>query len=179
MRPNWSHSRALNHSCFDRSATQTVPTVSFKGQAWQYRVLPLGLSLSSHAFTKVVEGARTPLRLAYLGPIQRAVVLKIFVGASGQLGKEQALSFAENLFSRVELDSVSMTACLTDEHAQAVLNCLSSFRGRNVVPLKQFQRLLGHMASVAAATPLGLLHMRPLQLWLHSRGGHGATVHFE
>ncbi len=48
-------------------------------------------------------------------------------------------------FLCVELDSVSMTARLTEERAQAVLNCLSSFRGRNVVPLKQFQRLLGHM----------------------------------
>ncbi len=72
-------------------------------------------------------------------------------------------------FLSVELDSVSMTARLTEERAQAVLNCLSSFRGRNVVPLKQFQRLLGHMASAAAVTPLGLLHMRPLQHWLHSR----------
>ncbi len=50
-------------------------------------------------------------------------------------------------FLGVELDSVSMTARLTEERAQAVLNGLSSFRGRNVVPLKQFQRLLGHMAS--------------------------------
>ncbi len=72
-------------------------------------------------------------------------------------------------FLSVELDSVSVTARLTEERAQAVLNCLSSFRGRNVVPLKQFQRLLGHMASAAAVTPLGLLHMRPLQYWLHSR----------
>ncbi len=64
---------------------------------------------------------------------------------------------------------MSMTARLMEERAQAVLNCLSSFRGRNVVPLKQFQRLLGHMASSAAVTPLGLLHMRPLQHWLHSR----------
>ncbi len=64
---------------------------------------------------------------------------------------------------------MSMTARLTDERAQAVLNCLSSFRGRNVVPLKQFQRLLGHMASAAAVTPLGLLHLRPLQHWVHSR----------
>ncbi len=38
-----------------------------------------------------------------------------------------------------------------------------------MVPLKQFQRLLGHMASAAAVTPLGLLHIRPLQHWLHSR----------
>ncbi len=72
-------------------------------------------------------------------------------------------------FLGVELDSVSMTARLTEERAQAVLNCLSSFRGRNVVPLKQFQRLLEHMASAAAVTPLGLLHMRPLQQWPHSR----------
>ncbi len=60
-----------------------------------------------------------------------------------------------------------MTAHLTDEHAQSVLNCMSSFRGRTVVPLKQFQGLLGYMAS--AVTPLGLLHMRPLQHWLHSQ----------
>ncbi len=72
-------------------------------------------------------------------------------------------------FLGVELDSVSMTARLTEERAQAVLNWLSSFRGRNVVPLKQFQRLLGHMVSAAAVTPHGLLHMRPLQHWLHSR----------
>ncbi len=91
------------------------------------------------------------------------------VGASGQLGKEQALPCAENLFSQCELDSVSMTASLAEERDQAVLNCLSSFRGRNVVPLKLFQRLLGHMASAAAVTPLGLLHMRPLQHWLHSQ----------
>ncbi len=31
------------------------------------------------------------------------------------------------------------------------------------------ERLLGHMASAAAVTLLGLLHMRPLQHWLHSR----------
>ncbi len=72
-------------------------------------------------------------------------------------------------FLSVELDSVSMTARLTDECTKAVLNCLSSFRGRNVIPQKWFQRLQGHMASVAAVMPLGLLHMRPLQHWLHSR----------
>ncbi len=82
-------------------------------------------------------------------------------------------------FLGVELDSVNMMARLTVERAQAVLNCLSSFRGRNVVPLKQFQRLLGHMASVAAVTPLVLLHMRPLQHSLQSQGGHDAAVHFE
>ncbi len=55
------------------------------------------------------------------------------------------------------------------ERAQSVLNCLNTFKNRTVAPLKQFQRLLGHMAAAAAVTPLGLLHMRPLQHWLHGR----------
>ncbi len=35
---------------------------AFEGRAWQYKVLPFGLSLSPRVFTKVVEGALTPLR---------------------------------------------------------------------------------------------------------------------
>ncbi len=53
------------------------------------------------------QGPQLPQRLAYLGPIQRAVVRSQGlgasapqpVGASGQLGKEQALPCADNLFS--------------------------------------------------------------------------------
>ncbi len=176
-------------SRFDPSATQTVSTVCVRRSGMAVQGPPLRALPVSPC---VYEGCRgrpypvtgsgrqdpqLPRRLAYSSPIQRAVGRSQGlgapapqpVGASGQLGKEQALPCAENLFLGVELDSVSMTARLTEESAQAVLNCLSSFRGRNVVPLKQFQRLLGHMASAAAVTPLGLLHMRPLQHWLHSR----------
>ncbi len=35
---------------------------AFEGRACKYRVLPFGLSLSPRVFTKVVEGALTPLR---------------------------------------------------------------------------------------------------------------------
>ncbi len=49
--------RLLSRS--DPSATQTVSTVCVEGQAWQYRVLPFGLSLSPRVFTKVVEGVLT------------------------------------------------------------------------------------------------------------------------
>ncbi len=44
----------LRHRPFLRFASE--------GRAWQYRVLPFGLSLSSHVFTKIVEGALAPLR---------------------------------------------------------------------------------------------------------------------
>ncbi len=72
-------------------------------------------------------------------------------------------------FLSLELDSVNQTARLTQEHAQSVLNCLNTFKSRTAAPLKQFQRLLVHMAAAAAVTPLGLLHMRLLQHWLHGQ----------
>ncbi len=173
-------------SCFDPSATQTVPTVCVRrsGMAVQgppLRALPVSPCVHEGRRRRpypVTGGGcqdpQLPRRLAYPSPIQRAVgdprdlVLR-------QLGlrvnwEKSKLSPVQRIsFLGVELDSVSMMARLTEESAQAVLNCLSSFRGRNVVPLKQFQRLLGHTASAAAVTPLGLLHMRPLQHWLHSR----------
>ncbi len=121
------------------------------------------------------QDPQLPRRLAHPGPIQWAVVRSQGLGASapqpdgasGQLGKEQAVSCADNLFSRCGVRLGEYDGTPHRRACQAVLNCLSSFRGRNVVPLKQFQRLLGHMVSAAAVTPLGLLHMRPLQHWLH------------
>ncbi len=46
------------------------------------------------------------------------------------------------------------------ERAQSVVNCLNTFKSRTAAPLKQFQRLLGHMVAAAAVMPLGLLRMR-------------------
>lgn len=89
--------------------------------------------------------------------------------ASGQLGKEQAIPSAEHLFSRMKLESVMMTARLMTERTQLMLFCLNSFRVKTVVPLKQFQQLLGHIASSAVVTPLGLMHMRLLQHWLQTQ----------
>ncbi len=175
-------------SRFDPSATQTVSTVCVRrsGMAVQgppLRALPVSPCVHEGCRGRPypVTGSgrqdpQLPRRLAYSSPIQRAVGRSQGLGAPApQLGlrvnwEKSKLSPVQRIsFLGVELDSVSMTARLTEERAQAVLNCLSSFRGRNVVPLKQFQRLLGHMASAAAVTPLGLLHMRPLQHWLHSR----------
>ncbi len=72
-------------------------------------------------------------------------------------------------FLGMELDSVNQTARLTQEHAQSVLNCFKTLSGRTAVPLKLFQRILGHMAAAAATVPLELLHMRLLQHWLHGQ----------
>ncbi|KAL0149234.1 hypothetical protein M9458_055468, partial [Cirrhinus mrigala] len=101
----------------------------------------------------------------------RDLVLRHLSHLGLQVNREKSkLSPVQRIsFLGVELDSVNMTARLTNERAQSVLNCLNSFRHKTAIPLKTFQRLLGHMAAAAAVTPLGLLHMRPLQHWLHDR----------
>ncbi|KAI2658852.1 ORF V: Enzymatic polyprotein [Labeo rohita] len=162
---------------------------AFEGRAYQYKVLPFGLSLSPRVFTKVAEAALSPLWqtgiriLNYLDDWlliahsrdllceQRDLVLRHLSHLGLQVNREKSkLSPVQRIsFLGVELDSVSMTARLTNERAQSVLKCLESFRHKTAVPLKTFQRLLGHMAAAAAVTPLGLLHMRPLQRWLHDR----------
>ncbi len=162
---------------------------AFEGRAYQYKVLPFGLSLSPRVFTKVAEAALVPLReqgvriLNYLDDWlilaqsqdqlceHRDMVLSHLSQLGLQVNWEKSkLSPVQRIsFLGMELDSVSQTARLTQERAQSVLNCLNTFKNRTAAPLKQFQRLLGHMAAAAAVTPLGLLHMRPLQHWLHGR----------
>ncbi len=160
---------------------------AFEGRAYQYKVLPFGLSLSPRIFTKVVEAALVPLREAGIHVLNylddwlilaqsRALLCEhrdTVLGHLSRLGlrvnwEKSKLSPVQRIsFLGMELDSVNLTARLSVERAQSMLNCLESFQRKRAVPLKHFQRLLGHMASAAAVTLLGLLHMRPLQHWLH------------
>ncbi len=107
-------------SRFDPSVTQTVSTVCVRrsGMAVQgppLRALPVSPCVHEGCRGRPypVTGSgrqdpQLPRRLAYSSPIQRAVGRSQGlgapapqpVGASGQLGKEQALPCAENLFSR-------------------------------------------------------------------------------
>ncbi len=90
---------------------------AFEGRAYQYKVLPFGLSLSPRVFTKVAEVAlgspspertgrahsQLPRRLAYTSSVSGSVMRTQGLGAlapqpvgpSGQLGKEQTLPDAE------------------------------------------------------------------------------------
>ncbi len=162
---------------------------AFEGRAYQYKVLPFGLSLSPRVFTKVAEAALVPLRergvriLNYLDDwlilaqsreqlrAHKDLVLRHLsqLGLRVNWEKSKLVPTQRISFLGMELDSVNQTARLTQERAQSVLNCLKTLSGRTAVPLKLFQRLLGHMAAAAAIVPLGLLHMRPLQHWLHGR----------
>ncbi len=183
-------------SCFDPSTTQTVLRFASEGRAWQYRVLPFGLSLSARVFTKIAEGALAPLREVGIRILtvssmartreqlcdHRDLVLRHLSQWGLRVNWEKSkLSPAQRIsFLGVELDSVSMSARLTEERAQSVLNCLSSFGGRTVVHWNSFRG------------SWGIWHPQPRSrrsdcfIWDHfstgytpeSRGGHGAAVHF-
>ncbi|KAI2646800.1 ORF V: Enzymatic polyprotein [Labeo rohita] len=161
---------------------------AFKGRAYQYNVLPFGLSLSPREFGKhlgdlALLWGQGILILNYLDDWliiahsrdllcqHRYLVLQHLSHLGLQVNWEKSnLSPVQSIFFLgMELDSVNMTACLTNERVQSMLNCLKLFSHKTAVPLKHFRRLLGHMAAAAAVTPLGLLHMRPLQRWLHDR----------
>ncbi|KAI2652804.1 hypothetical protein H4Q32_006106 [Labeo rohita] len=69
--------------------SQSFQDFAFEGWAYQYKVLPCGLSLSPH----VTEAALAPLREG-CGSQPPGLI-----GTSGQLGKEQTFLSAEFLFS--------------------------------------------------------------------------------
>ncbi len=168
-------------SRFDPSVTQTVSTVCVRrlGMAVQgppLRALPVSPCVHEGCRGRPypVTGSRRqdpqlPRRLAYPSPIQRAVGRSQGldapapqpVGASGQLGKEQALPCAENLFSRcgVRLGEYDGTP-----HGGT---CPSS------AELPEFlqRQECGTTETVSEAPTTGYTP--------GSRGGHGAAVHCE
>ncbi len=117
---------------------RTFLRFAFEGRAWQYRVLPFGLSLSPRVFMKVVEGALTPLREVGVRILNYLDDWLILAQSREQLGdhRDLVLRHLSQLglrvnweksklspvqiisFLGVELDSVSMTARLTDEFLQ-------------------------------------------------------------
>ncbi len=149
---------------------------AFEGRAYQYKVLPFGLALSPRVFTKVVEGALVPMReqgIRILNYLDDWLILAqsreqlcehrdLVLSHLSQLGlqvnweKSKLAPVQRISFLGMELDSVEQSARLTEERAQSVLNCLNTFRGRTAVPLKLFQRLLGHMAGRSGSNPARL-----------------------
>ncbi|KAL0166426.1 hypothetical protein M9458_038270, partial [Cirrhinus mrigala] len=162
---------------------------AFEGRAYQFKVLLFGLALAPRTFTKCINAALSPLRqsgiriLNYLDDwlviaqsrdtlenhkCQLLEHLKR-LGLTINVQKSKLRPMQNIAFLGMDLDSRSMRARLSQERMQSLISSLTSFKPGRVVVLKCFQRLLGRMAAAAVVCQLGLLHMRPLQLWLKSR----------
>ncbi len=162
---------------------------AFENTAYQYSVLPFGLALAPRTFSKCVDAALSPLRaggmriLNYLDDwlilaqsrdtlLSHIDSLLIHLESLGLCVNRRKSILAPSqsiLYLGVCMDSLEMRARLSRERVAAILSYLRHFREGSSVHLKEFQRLLGLMASASAVCHLGLLHMRPLQLWLKTR----------
>ncbi len=173
--------------CLDPPSTQTISSLcvrraSISVQGPPLRAIPVTSCLhqSRGGSPCSIKGSRhsrsqLPRRLAHTGPVSSAVVRTQGhgaqppqpVGASGHLGEEQTLLCAEYLFSRhgVGLGQPHSTSlsrvCSFDAELPGV------FPAQEGGSTETFSEAPG--ASAAAVTPLRLLHMRPLQRWLHDR----------
>ncbi len=158
---------------------------AFEGIAYEYLVLPFGLSLAPRTFTKCIEVALAPLRekgiriLAYLD--DWALTASSRERAAAQLSLTlshiQALGFSVNLqkssltpsqqfsFLGLEICSVSSRARLSERRAAVFHRCLAQFQLGRKLRFQTILQLMGMMASMIAVVPLGLLKMRAFQRW--------------
>ncbi len=170
---------------------------AFEGVAYQYTVLPFGLSLAPRTFTRCMDAALSPLRqmgiriLNYLDDwlilAQSEAVLTshktLLLSHLDHLGLR--VNFAKSILSpsqRVSflgtvIDSVQMTATVSAERAMTIQHHAASFKEGTVHPLKAFQKMLGLMAAASPVLRLGLLRMRPVQFWLKQRVPSAAWLH--
>ncbi len=164
---------------------------AFEGVAYQYTVLPFGLSLAPRTFTKCMDAALSPLRqmgiriLNYLDDwlilAQSEVELlshrTLILSHLERLGlrvnfAKSALSSSQRVsFLGTVLDSARMRAVIAPERALAIQKLAATFKSDTARPLKVFQRMLGLMAAASPVLQLGLLRMRPLQRCFHRSSG--------
>ncbi|XP_037611715.1 uncharacterized protein LOC119479819 [Sebastes umbrosus] len=165
---------------------------AFQGQAYEFKVLPFGLSLSPRVFTRVVAAALSPLQRAGLKILPYLDDWLVCASSREQvmqhtgrvLAHVQSLGFRVNLkksnleprqetvFLGLCLNSLMMKASLTPQRVARILTVLRIFRLGKRLQLVHFQRLLGLISAAVLVIPLGLLRARPLQRWLNAFNLH-------
>ncbi|KAL0176407.1 hypothetical protein M9458_028737, partial [Cirrhinus mrigala] len=163
---------------------------AFRGEAYQYRVLPFALALSPCTFTKCVDAALAPLQLQgirILNYIDDWLILAqseqvaaqhrdVVLAHMKELGlrlnaKKSVLSpLQRTTYLGVVWDSTTMQARLSPARIESILTAVARVKEGRSLTVKQFQQLLGLMAAASNVIPFGLLYMRPLQWWLKTRG---------
>ena len=156
---------------------------------YQFNALPFGLALAPRVFTKCVEAAIAqllPRGLRLFNYLDDWLVCSHSRAAAVQdchlVGAHlHRLGFVINKeksglrpgqtthFLGMVLDSTSMEVRLSRARINAIKTCVRQLRRGQSVSSLCCQRLLGMMASAAIALPLGMLRMRPFQIWYQCR----------
>lgn len=155
----------------------------WKGQTYQFRALPFGLSLAPWVFTRVVRELLLHLRVggmrirAYLddwlilassralceAEVSKAMKLTQALGFRPNLGKSELSPSQQFSFLGMKFDSISMTVSPSQERVDRLLRSLSHLAGLEVASARQLASLLGKMESLAPLLPFGRLRKRPFE----------------
>ncbi|CAM4658873.1 unnamed protein product [Leuciscus chuanchicus] len=132
---------------------------AFEGQAYQYTVLPFGLSLAPRVFTMCMDAALAPLRLRGIRVLNYLDDWLVLARSQSELIEHRTvlLDHLENLgltvnwaksslspsqkisFLGTDLDSLSMTAQLSPQRRLSIQRMTEIFRQCALVPLKKFK----------------------------------------
>ena len=164
--------------------------IAFQDVAYEFCVLPFGLSLSPRTFSLCVDAALAPLRaegiriFVYLDEALIAASSRQLVETHTKAVTDHllALGFLINwkksclvpsqvtVFLGLELNSSSMQVCLLAERRRRILARASGMCAARTVSVNECSVVLGLMAAAAVAIPLGLFRMHPFQLWFLGTG---------
>ena len=163
---------------------------AFEGRAYQFRVLPFGLSLSPRVFTRFVAAALAPLqakgmrilpylddwlllassRRKVLGDTAALLDHVTQLGMTVNVAKSCLIPRQDVVFIGMAIDSVTMRVRPSPRRVDDIVGLVSQFRGRSSVTYGLLLRLLGMLIAASALVPLGLLSLRPLQVWSNALG---------
>ncbi len=157
---------------------------AFGGKAYQYKVLPFGLTLAPWTFTKCMDAALAPLRLQdlrilnYLDDwlilassreqvIRQRDSLLLHLRALGLWlnGQKSVLTSAQQKIFFGSLSGLNL-----DAGQCGIQSCTARFKLGRHMSVGLCRRLLGLMAAASPVNPLGMLHMRPFLWWMKSLG---------
>ncbi|KAK3517038.1 hypothetical protein QTP70_033132 [Hemibagrus guttatus] len=166
---------------------------AFRGEVYQFLVLPFNLALSPCTFTKCMDVALPLLRLQgihILNYLDDWLILAHSTAMAASHRPEVVLTHMRPLgleinpekcvlspsqrttFLGVTWDSTTMRACLSPAQVASILSAVNADWLDQSLYVAEVQRVLGLMAAAANVIPLGLLHMRPFQFWLRGAGFH-------
>lgn len=163
---------------------------AFEGRAYQFRVLPFGLSLAPRTFTRCVGAALAPLQaqglriLPYLDDWlvcaqtreqahDNTLLLLDHVSCLGltvNFAKSSLTPSQRVVFIGVAVDSLTMSAQPSPQRVDEAIRLVSHARRSSRLFYGLLLRLMGKLTSMSTVVPLGLLFLRPLQIWINNLG---------
>ena len=156
----------------------------WRGQLYQFRVLPMGLTSSPRIFTKVLKPVFASLRMRYghncLGYIDDS-----FYTEDSESSCRKATLHAVQLFTRLgfvihptksvlnptqsleflgfQLISTSMTVCLTSKKGEKIINTCSKFLNDQKFSIREVASLIGTLVATFLGVEYGPLYYRNLE----------------